>query len=215
MRLLGSVLVLGATLWFGAYFAAKEKYRLQELAELERAILLLQSQIAYLSAPLTEVLESISWKAEGVIGEIFAQAAAVMAERERASAEEIWTEAWSKKRNQIFLTAEDLDMVLSFGKTLGYLDKAQQEGSICLLLRYLEEALAQGRKRLEKNGRLYYGIGGLSVGILVAVLHQVLMRAGREEQAMLTTLAGLVVVLFWVIQYISQLFDTVQTLFQL
>ena len=68
MRLLGSVLVLGATLWFGAYFAAKEKYRLQELAELERAILLLQSQIAYLSAPLTEVLESVSWKAEGVIG---------------------------------------------------------------------------------------------------------------------------------------------------
>ena len=121
MRLLGSVLVLGATLWFGAYFAAKEKYRLQELAELERAILLLQSQIAYLSAPLTEVLESVSWKAEGVIGEIFAQAAAVMAERERASAEEIWTEAWSKRRNQIFLTAEDLDMVLSFGKTLGYL----------------------------------------------------------------------------------------------
>lgn len=52
-----------------------------------------------------------------------------------------------------------------------------------------------------------------AVGILVAVLHQVLMRAGREEQAMLTTLAGLVVVLFWVIQYISQLFDTVQTLF--
>ena len=54
-----------------------------------------------------------------------------------------------------------------------------------------------------------------AVGILVAVLHQVLMRAGREEQAMLTTLAGLVGVLFWVIQYISQLFDTVQTLFQL
>ena len=54
-----------------------------------------------------------------------------------------------------------------------------------------------------------------AVGILVEVLHQVLMRAGREEQAMLTTLAGLVVVLFWVIQYISQLFDTVQTLFQL
>ena len=54
-----------------------------------------------------------------------------------------------------------------------------------------------------------------AVGILVAVLHQVLMRAGREEQAMLTRLAGLVVVLFWVIQYISQLFDTVQTSFQL
>lgn len=54
-----------------------------------------------------------------------------------------------------------------------------------------------------------------AVGILVSVLNQVLIRAGREEQAMMTTLAGLVVVLFWVIQYISQLFDTVQTLFNL
>lgn len=54
-----------------------------------------------------------------------------------------------------------------------------------------------------------------AVGILVAVLNQVLIRAGREEQAMMTTLAGLVVVLFWVIQYISELFQTVQTMFQL
>ncbi len=54
-----------------------------------------------------------------------------------------------------------------------------------------------------------------AVGILVSVLNQVLVRAGREEQAMLTTLTGLVVVLFWVIEYISQLFETVQTLFNL
>jgi len=54
-----------------------------------------------------------------------------------------------------------------------------------------------------------------AVGILVAVLDQVLKRAGREEQAMMTTLAGLVVVLFWIIQYISQLFGTVQSVFKL
>jgi stage III sporulation protein AC len=54
-----------------------------------------------------------------------------------------------------------------------------------------------------------------AVGILVSVLNQVLLRSGREEQAMLTTLAGLIVVLFWIIQYISDLFKTVQTLFQL
>ena len=54
-----------------------------------------------------------------------------------------------------------------------------------------------------------------AVGILIAVLNQVLIRAGREQQAMLTTLAGLVVVLFWVIQYIDRLFSTVQTMFNL
>ena len=93
-----------------------------------------------------------------------------MAERDKGSAEEIWEEAWQRQRAKLFLTAEDLDMVLSFGKTLGYLDKAQQEGSIALLLRYLSEALAQGKKRLEKNGKLYYGIGGLSGLLLIVTL---------------------------------------------
>ncbi|MDO5388818.1 MAG: stage III sporulation protein AC [Clostridia bacterium] len=54
-----------------------------------------------------------------------------------------------------------------------------------------------------------------AVGILVSVMNQVLSRAGRDEQAMLTTLAGLVVVLYWIIQYISDLFSQVQTLFRL
>ena len=54
-----------------------------------------------------------------------------------------------------------------------------------------------------------------AVGILVAVLNQVLKGAGRDDQAMMTTLAGLIVVLFWIISYISDLFGAVQTLFQL
>ena len=54
-----------------------------------------------------------------------------------------------------------------------------------------------------------------AVGILVAVLNQVLKGAGREDQAMMTTLAGLIVVLFWIISYISDLFSAVQSLFQL
>ena len=54
-----------------------------------------------------------------------------------------------------------------------------------------------------------------AIGILVAVLHQVLVRAGREDQAMMTTLAGLVIVLTMVIQEISTLFDSVRTMFGL
>lgn len=53
-----------------------------------------------------------------------------------------------------------------------------------------------------------------AIGILVSVLNQVLIRAGREEQAMLTTLAGLVIVLMMVIKEISTLFDTVKTIFK-
>ncbi|NBI67694.1 stage III sporulation protein AC [Pseudoflavonifractor sp. 60] len=54
-----------------------------------------------------------------------------------------------------------------------------------------------------------------AIGILVAVLNQVLSRAGRDEQAMMTTLAGLVVVLMMVVQEIANLFDLVKNLFAL
>lgn len=54
-----------------------------------------------------------------------------------------------------------------------------------------------------------------AIGILVSVLNQVLIRSGRDEQATMVTLAGLVVVLMVVVQQISELFDLVKTLFSL
>ena len=54
-----------------------------------------------------------------------------------------------------------------------------------------------------------------AIGIIVAVLNQLLKRAEREEQAMLTTLAGLIVVLVIIVEEIGGLFDTVKTVFGL
>ena len=54
-----------------------------------------------------------------------------------------------------------------------------------------------------------------AIGILVSVLNQVLVRSGRDEQATMVTLTGLVVVLMLVVQQISALFDLVKTLFGL
>ena len=54
-----------------------------------------------------------------------------------------------------------------------------------------------------------------AIGIIVAVLNQLLIRSGREEQAMMTTRAGLIVVLMMIISQISVLFDTIKDLFAL
>ena len=53
-----------------------------------------------------------------------------------------------------------------------------------------------------------------AVGIIVSILNKVLVRSGREEQATMTSLAGLVVVLMIVVQRIAELFDLVKTLFR-
>ena len=54
-----------------------------------------------------------------------------------------------------------------------------------------------------------------AIGILVAVLNMLLVRAGRDDQAMMTTIAGLVVELLVVLQEISKLFDTIKSMFGL
>ena len=54
-----------------------------------------------------------------------------------------------------------------------------------------------------------------AVGILISVLNQVLKHSGRDDQAFLTSLAGLILVLMWIVPYIYKLFQTIQQLFEL
>lgn len=54
-----------------------------------------------------------------------------------------------------------------------------------------------------------------AVGILVSVIGQILKHSGREEQAFLTSLAGLLLVLYWIVPYISDLFEAMKKMFEL
>jgi stage III sporulation protein AC len=69
--------------------------------------------------------------------------------------------------------------------------------------------------RVEENMSVNIIFKIAAVGILVSVLGQVLKHSGREEHAFLTSLAGLIVVLFWIIPYIYELFETIKKLFAL
>lgn len=74
-----------------------------------------------------------------------------------------------------------------------------------------EPLLEKGREQLEVS--IIFKIG--AVGILVSVLSQILKHSGREEQAFLVSLSGLLIVLFWIVPYIYQLFENIQQLFLL
>ena len=54
-----------------------------------------------------------------------------------------------------------------------------------------------------------------AIGIVITVLGQVLKHSGRGEQAFLLSLAGLIIVLFWIVPYISELFETMESLFSI
>ena len=54
-----------------------------------------------------------------------------------------------------------------------------------------------------------------AVGLIVAILNQILKHSGRDDQAFLTSLAGILIVLYWVIPYIAELFSSMQKLFNI
>jgi len=76
-----------------------------------------------------------------------------------------------------------------------------------------ENADSAGKSGVNMSEILIFKIA--AVGILVSVLSQVLKHSGREEQAFLMSLAGLLLVLFWIIPYVYELFETMQRLFLL
>ena len=75
------------------------------------------------------------------------------------------------------------------------------------------DSRASDLKEEEMDVNLIFKIA--AVGILVSVLSQVLKHSGREEQAFLTSFAGLLLVLFWIVPYIYQLFQNIRQLFYL
>jgi stage III sporulation protein AC len=78
-----------------------------------------------------------------------------------------------------------------------------------------ECAEKSGRYREDKAVEVDLIFRIAAIGIIVAVLNQLLIRSGREEQAMMTTLAGLIVVLMMIIREIDTLFQTIKSVFQL
>lgn len=72
---------------------------------------------------------------------------------------------------------------------------------------------SQGGKEARLEVSIIFKIA--AVGILVSVLSQILKHSGREEQAFLVSLAGLLIVLFWIVPYIYELFENIQQLFTL
>ena len=95
----------------------------------------------------------------GQLGMIFQQAAEKMKERAGDSAEEIWQEVWKKEGLHTFLLPEDIEMILLFGRSLGYLDKIQQENSMGAVFSSREPYLwspTRGKPRLENWTRIWW-----------------------------------------------------------
>lgn len=170
LQSLGMVLVVGATTLIGMGFYLKEKYRLQDLKTLEQAILQMQQQIAYMGSPLPDVLECVSLQIAGQIGCVLQEIADKMKQHSQETAEEIWESVWLQKAEQTYFVAEDLEMIIQFGRIWGGWDKQKQQNNMTYFMQELQQKQSVLQKKLEKNGKMYCGIGVLGGLMLIVVL---------------------------------------------
>lgn len=223
----------------GMLISKKYEERVNELKEFKNALNMFKTKIKFTYEPIPEIFIQISQAVTPTIGGIFKIASYNM---NFYPAGEAWSKAIDTDILNINL--EDRSILKDLSKLLGATDMDGQLSQIEITYNFLEEQIKKAEKDRAKSEKLYRTMGmiiGLviviilmwlkwkgkvkmniellfkiaAIGILVAVLHQVLVRAGREDQAMMTTLAGLVIVLTMVIKEISTLFDTVRTLFNL
>jgi len=161
-------LVAGCTA-LGFYFAAQEGFRVQDLQEFKKALMILSSEIEHLRAPLPIACANIAKRTKAPVSEIFSQFSNLLTENEGETAYQLWSQAIEGQKKRSYLAAEDWDVLEGFGKTLGYLDKQMQQSAITVTIDYINEKTTSLQTQSDKSRRMYRSLGVIG-GLLLVVL---------------------------------------------
>ena len=198
-RWAGVLLVFVASYGLGEMKAARTRHRVAELEDFCPALRLLSAEIGYTSTPLPRALVQVASRLQRKpVRDFFLLAGEMLnGEGRLAEAALSWAAAEERQRAALALTGEDWAALLRGAAGLGCCHSASV-------------------RRLKMYGldvELIFRIAG--IGIFISVLAIVLKQAGKEEQAQMLTLGGVVVVLLMLIQLISELFADIRTIFNL
>ena len=190
LRILGALCILIGAGAAGFGFAASVRRQARQLGELCAALEAMRCEIEYRMTPLPQLLEQLAQTCATPVGELLLHWSRMLSDGDGA------TVSYALRRAMESVRGLELP------------PQAVQELSDH---RYLRGTRAGRDFIVAMEIDLIFKIA--AVGIIVSILNQVLVRSGREEQATMTSLAGLVVVLMIVVQRIADLFDLVKNLF--
>ena len=169
LRIAGALAVMLGCAGLGLYYSSKEGFRIYELQELKKALLILASEIEYMRAPLNIACANIAKRTESTTSLLFANFAHALANSEGETAYQLWAAAAEGIKKKTFLAEEDLSVVDGFGKTLGYLDKHMQQNAINYTVNYIDEKVTALQTQGDKNKRMYRSLG-IICGLLITVV---------------------------------------------
>jgi len=165
----GAVALIASCAALGFYMAAQEGFRVHDLQEFKKALMILSSEIEHLRAPLPIACANIAKRTKEPVSNLFSHFSQLLTENEGETAYQLWVQALEKQKNRTHLAEEDWEIIEGFGKTLGYLDKQMQQSAITYAVEYIDEKTNSLQVQSDKNKRMYRSLGIIG-GLFLAVL---------------------------------------------
>jgi stage III sporulation protein AB len=168
LKIIGGLISIGAGTIIGLYFSCRTGFRIDELIELKRCLIMLKSEIEYSVSVLPEALDNISQKSSGRPSLIFKAAAEYMADGSE-TAYSAWNKA-IRTEGRSRLNDEDIENIGAIGQTLGYMDKRLQLSSIDMSIDYIDLKRAELNGQSLRDKRLYTSLGVLAGAAVTIIL---------------------------------------------
>ncbi len=169
MEILGIIIVIFTGTLVGFYYSFKPIYRKNDLLEMKRAILILNSEIKFLNMALNEILISIEKALEKPVKDIFTNFKINIEQKKGEDLYIIWQESL-QQANFTYFTKQDIEKFFLIGKSIGFYDKELNYNNLNLILNYIEEEIKSLEEYKNKNSKMFQSLGILGSLALVILL---------------------------------------------
>lgn len=169
IKLIGACMTIGACGAMGLLLAANYSNRPRELRQLRHALDLLETEVAFALSALPQAMDTVANQTEGICSQLFKKTAGRLSSGDAYFAGEAWCDVAREVYTFSSLCQPDLEVMLTFGKTLGTSDRDDQLKHLHLAKERLMDLERQAEEILQKNGRLckYFGV---SLGLVVVAI---------------------------------------------
>lgn len=165
LRILGAIMIVGATSVYGYMLVSDIKKRLNELLEMKRIMFLLKSETGYNAAPIKEALYNISKRTSTKYTMIFKK----IYDSNEVNIGEVWKREWKSGLEKFHLSQEEKEEIINLSDSMGLQDVKSQNAQFDLYLLKLEESIKELTEEIPKKNKVYkcVGIGG---GVILAII---------------------------------------------
>ncbi len=164
----GGAIILGCA-YLGIFFAASFKKRVRQLAELRNVLAQLEFDIDFRCVPLCESLENMGKSCQGAVRDVLLYISGRLSEDRCVDMQKLWSRAVKRFEDELFLTDEDIEILLDFSKNLGSGDRSREKNNLKMASARLKMAEDEATEIAKKNVKMYRGLG-LLAGIFIVIV---------------------------------------------